>query len=177
MKLKRTLAALALATVASTAATTIVAPQPAEAARRVHGFHNRVIYYYMDVNKMWPVEKAAERLDNGSPLDLRRIYHPCKKDHRCFDVKSGDIKNSHYLGLTTVWSDYMGYITYSRVQLDTPSGRHLSYSERYSVSIHELGHAVGLLHDHRYTSIMVDSSAVFPTTPDKGNLSDLNKLY
>ena len=120
----------------------------AQAATTVNAWAEPVIYVYdktshidkKDGSPVWPVYKAAERWDNGSPVDYRYTTKGCPAGSQCVIVKQAELA-SPTVGVTTI-SRVGTEIKAVTVVLDTTFGRTNRSAKRRNVTCHELGHAL-----------------------------------
>ncbi len=166
---------LATGLIALLAAVGLLAATPALASANAKGgWKGDKVYVVDHTGSLWRVGTGAEVMDDGSPLDLVYRTKCPTPSSRCIDVYSPKKVSGSAVGLTkTTVSN--GYIVDAKVYLENDWGKKASQAQRDAVIRHELGHAVGLGHTSRKTSIMHNPPAVIK--PDKKDLSKLNKLY
>lgn len=141
-----------------------------------------VIYVYdmtshlkkADGSPVWPVYAAAERWDNGNPVDFRYTTKGCPKGYQCVVVRqaelAGNVVGSAATGRRGV------DITSATVILDTTFGRVNSASRRRNVICHELGHTLGLQH-RTGTSSCMTSYVTNQRYPDATDVKNLKTMY
>jgi hypothetical protein len=127
-----------------------------------------------DGSPVWPVHAAAERWDNGNPIDFRYTTKGCPVDSQCVTVKQQELA-APAVGVTStafVGSD----IKASTIVLDKTFGRTNSAARRRNVICHELGHSLGLEHRTAKTSCLT-SYATAEKFPDATDIKNLNTMY
>jgi len=154
----------------------------AQAATSSNAWVEDVVYVYdmttdidmKDGSPVWPVYKAAERWDNGNPIDYRYTTKACPADSHCVTVEQAELA-APTVGVTTtarVGTD----IKAVTVVLDTTFGRTNSSAKRRNVTCHELGHALGLTHRSETTTCLT-SNATSKQYPDATDIKNLNDMY
>lgn len=123
----------------------------------------RSVVYVENHAGRWPVNTAAEDLDNGSGLDLR-VVSRCPKNSQCVKVYHVWNIAGPTIGLTNsvYWSNINRFISVN-VFLEDRYATHATYRERLAVTCHELGHSVGL--QHRWGSTCMNPGIGPYTTP------------
>jgi len=154
----------------------------AQAATNTTAWAENVIYVYdmtakidkKDGSSVWPVYKAAERWDNGNPVDYRYTPRGCPAESQCVIVKQAELA-APTVGVTTI-ARLGTEIKAVTVVLDTTFGRTSSSAERRNVTCHELGHALGLKHRIE-TSTCLTSNATSKKYPDATDIKNLDDMY
>lgn len=154
----------------------------AQAATSTNAWTDPVIYVYdmtsqidkKDGSPVWPVYKAAERWDNGSPVDYRYTTKECPAESQCVIVKQAELA-APTVGVTTI-ARVGTDIKAVTVVLDTTFGRTNSSAKRRNVTCHELGHALGLKHRSE-TSTCLTSNVTSKRYPDATDIKNLNAMY
>jgi len=141
-----------------------------------------VIYVYdktadlrkSDGSPVWPVHAAAERWDDGNPVDFRYTTTGCPINSQCVTVHQAEMA-APTVGLTV--TTFVGAdIKTSNVTLDTTFGRTESAARRRNLVCHELGHALGLAH-RTSTSSCLTSYVTSTRYPDATDIKHLNTMY
>lgn len=152
-----------------------VAPE-AQAAGGESGLRwaKNTVYVENHAPSMWPVWAAAEKMDNGSALNLVTVNR-CPAGSQCIKVYGKASLPGRQVGYA--WRQYAGTdMMRSRIVLDNGYGRNHSYSRRKNIVMHEIGHAVGLNHSDQRHSLMYhicSSRTGVPTT----DLRQLQRRY
>lgn len=170
---------------ASVVASVLLGPGAATTASAAVSFNSwtgNVVYVYdttsrlkrADGTPVWPVSLAAERWDNGNPVDFRYTTKPCPKDTQCVTVRQAELP-SPTVGVTAI-SRVGTDIKAATITLDTTFGRTNTSARRRNVVCHELGHALGLKH-RTATSTCLTSYAASQQYPDATDIKNLNAMY
>lgn len=188
-KIARLLAALAV--FASVLATSFfgygaTAPATAQAATTTkvnfNSWQKDVVYVYdktaklkkSDGTPVWPVKAAAERWDNGNPVDFRYTTTGCPQNAQCVIVKQAEL-SSPTVGVTSI-ARVGTDIKAVTIVLDTTFGKTNTAAKRRNVTCHELGHSLGL--QHRSSSSSCLTSYVTKTRyPDATDIKNLKIMY
>jgi len=173
---------VALATIFATSLVGWIAAPTADAAVTSHSWSTSVVYVYdttakitkADGNPMWPVRAAAERWDNGNPIDFRYTTMGCPTNSQCVTVKQAELA-SPTVGVTATAS-VGSEIRASTITLDTTYGRTNTAARRRNVVCHELGHSLGLEHRTAKSSCLT-SYASSQKFPDATDMKNLNTMY
>lgn len=181
----KTLLALALTLLTAVLATSSLVAGPAGTASAAVSFVSwpqDVIYVYdttaalkeKNGSPVWPVRAAAERWDNGNPVDFRYTTTGCPVDSQCVTVTQAELADPA-AGVTT--TAFVGAdIRSSNVTLDTTFGRKNSAAKRRNVVCHELGHTLGLQHRTQTTSCLT-SYVARQKYPDATDIKNLKTMY
>jgi hypothetical protein len=124
--------------------------------------------------RVWPVKAAAERWDNGNPVDFRYTTKGCPAKSQCVIVRQKELA-APAVGVTMigrVGTDIKSVTIY----LDTTFGRKNSSAKRRNVTCHELGHALGLKHRSAKTTCLT-SYANTVKYPDATDIKNLRTMY
>lgn len=141
-----------------------------------------VIYVYdttagikkADGSPVWPVRAAAERWDDGNPVDFRYTTRGCPAKSQCVIVRQKELA-SPTVGVTSIGRIGTN-IRSVTIVLDSTFGRTNTVAKRRNVTCHELGHALGLKHRTAKSSCLTSyvSTAAYP---DRTDIKDLNRMY
>lgn len=150
---RRLPAAMLVAGLGLIAAAVVGRPAAAHAAQLAPDsarWGNRTVYVVNHAGSGWPVAVATWEWNRGGVVHLVRV--PSCTGTGCLTISRGGCTQSNYDGQTFVVARH-GYLLAANVSL---CSRALgdSYAKRREIVIHELGHALGLNHDTRTTSIM-----------------------
>ena len=147
------------------------------------GWAQDTVYVQSDATSRWPVKTATERLSTGSGLRLVLVTtcpvrtSAAQPAVQCIDVSSGDLGGGTLAGNTTwTFAKSTNKLTSATVVLNDRWAKHASSADRLNIAEHELGHAVGLPHVKRTSSIM-NAVAHGRTKPDATDLRDLKARY
>jgi len=159
-----------------------VAAPTADAAVTTYSWSTTVVYVYdttakitkSDGTPVWPVRAAAERWDNGNPIDFRYVTTGCPANSQCVTVKQAELA-SPTVGVTATAS-VGSEIRASTITLDKTYGRTNTSARRRNVVCHELGHSLGLEHRTSKTSCLT-SYASTQKFPDATDVKNLNTMY
>lgn len=154
----------------------------AQAAVTFNSWPKDVIYVYDTTSgikdaggaPMWPIYAAAERWDDGNPVDFIYTTRPCPSGAQCVIVKQAELAPPA-AGVTAtarVGTD----IKSSTITLDTTFGRTNNSVRRRNVACHELGHSLGLSHRTETTSCLT-SYVANQQYPDATDIKNLNIRY
>ncbi|HSU36856.1 MAG TPA: matrixin family metalloprotease [Propionibacteriaceae bacterium] len=154
----------------------------AQATTTFNAWAEPVIYVYdmtshidkKDGSPVWPVYKAAERWDNGNPVNYRYTTKGCPAESQCVIVKQAELA-SPTVGVTTI-ARVGTEIKAVTIVLDTTFGRTNTSAKRRNVTCHELGHALGLKHRSETTTCLT-SAATSKKYPDATDVRYLNDMY
>ena len=154
----------------------------AQAVTSTNAWPNSVIYVYdmtshidkKDGSPVWPVYNAAERWDNGNPVDYRYTTKGCPAESQCVIVRQAELA-APAVGVTTIARVGTDIKTVTIV-LDTTFGRTNSSAKRRNVTCHELGHALGLKHRSETTTCLT-SNVTSTRYPDATDIQNLNAMY
>ena len=154
----------------------------AQATTTTNAWAENVIYVYdmtskidkKDGSPVWPVYKAAERWDNGNPVDYRYTTTGCPADSQCVIVKQAELA-APAVGVTTI-ARVGTEIKSATIVLDTTFGSTNSSARRRNVTCHELGHALGLKHRSETTTCLT-SNVTSKRYPDATDIKNLNDMY
>lgn len=127
-----------------------------------------------DGSPVWPVYAAAERWDNGNPVDFIYTTKGCRSGYQCVTVRQVELAPPAAGKTATGFSG--SNITSSKVTLDTTFGRTNTYDKRRNVVCHELGHSLGLKHRTSTTSCLT-SYVSNQRYPDATDTKALNTMY
>jgi hypothetical protein len=160
----------------------VSAMSTAQAATTFNAWAQPVIYVYdmtshidkKDGSPVWPVYKAAERWDNGNPVDYRYTTNGCPAESQCVIVKQAELA-APTVGVTTI-ARVGTEIKAVTVVLDTTFGRTNGSAQRRNVTCHELGHALGLKHRSENTTCLT-SNATSMKYPDATDVKNLKEMY
>lgn len=155
---------------------------PAGAAVAYNSWSENVIYVYDTTSQIkradgaprWPVSAAAERWDDGNPVDFRYTTKPCPKGSQCVTVRQSELA-APTVGVTAIGRVGTD-IRSATVTLDATFGRTNTNARRRNVVCHELGHALGLKH-RTATSTCLTSYAAEQQYPDATDVKNLNTMY
>lgn len=147
---------------------------PAHADGGVLAWPKDTVYVVDQSNTRWPVERAAENLDNNSPLELIRVTSCPAKGAQCIYVRTKNIPGAG-IG-TTVYAHRGVDLASATVYLDS-SYQGSSYHNRLALTTHELGHAVGLSHQGIGSIMNPYVSSRTRSTPSSADYARLNKAY
>ena len=154
----------------------------ADAAVSFISWPEDVIYVYdttaalkeKDGSPVWPVRAAAERWDDGNPVDFRYTTTGCPTDAQCVTVKQAELADP--AAGTTATAFVGADIKSSDVTLDTTFGRKNAAAKRRNVVCHELGHSLGLQH-RTETSSCLTSYVTSEKYPDATDVKNLKTMY
>lgn len=147
-----------------------------------NSWQKNVVYVYdttsaikkADGSPVWPIRAAAERWDDGNPVDFRYTTQGCPAKSQCVIVRQKELA-SPTVGVTTIARLGTDIKTVTIV-LDTTFGRTNSAAKRRNVTCHELGHSLGLKH-RAARSTCLTSYVSTVTTPDSTDIKTLNMMY
>ena len=154
----------------------------AEAAVTTRSWSKTVVYVYdmtaklhtSDGSAVWAVSAAAERWDNGNPIDFRYTTKGCPANAQCVIVKQAELA-APTVGVTSI--AFVGSdIKAVTITLDTTFGRTNNAARRRNVICHELGHSLGLQHRTQKSSCLT-SYASDQKYPDATDVKNLNTMY
>ncbi len=154
----------------------------AVAATSAKSWPANVIYVYdatakikkSDGSPVWPVSAAAERWDDGNPIDFVYTTKSCPAGAQCVTVRQAELA-APTVGVTAT-SRVGTDIKAVTITLDTTFGRTNSSARRRNVTCHELGHSLGLGHRSSKSSCLT-SYAATQMYPDATDIKNLNTLY
>jgi hypothetical protein len=145
-------------------------------------WRNDVIYVYdmtaslkeKNGSPVWPVRAAAERWDDGNPVDFRYTTKGCPKNTQCVTVRQSELA-APAAGVTA--TGFVGAdIKSSNITLDTTFEHKNSAAKRRNVVCHELGHSLGLKH-RTATSSCLTSYVTSERYPDAADIKNLQIMY
>jgi hypothetical protein len=150
--------------------------------RDYNSWQQDVVYVYdmtskikkADGSQVWPVKAAAERWDDGNPVDFRYTTAGCPKGAQCVIVKQAELA-APTVGVTSI-ARVGQDIKSVTITLDTTFGRTSSSAKRRNTSCHELGHSLGLKHTSDRTSCMLSYSSTVKY-PSRTDVKTLNSMY
>lgn len=137
-------------------------------------FHNHIVYVENHAPG-FPVRRAAEDLDNYNGLDLRVVRH-CPVEEACIRVYTQRNLPGRAIGVTYTFMSG-GHTVGAKVVLERKWGRHATYRERRAVACHELGHAIGLNHDHGHTCMNSTIGRYTSPTINRHERKQLRRWY
>lgn len=111
---------------------------------------NRTIYVVNQAGPGWPVAGPIWEWNRTHVLNIVRV--PACTGTGCLTIYRGGCASSRYDGQTFPLAIH-GYLVTANIHL-CPRALGYSYAKRREIVLHELGHALGLQHDTRSTSIM-----------------------
>ena len=161
--------------------TTVTAAAAAPAVS-FNSWQGDVIYVYdttakikkSDGTQVWPVKAAAERWDDGNPVDFRYTTTGCPKNAQCVIVKQSELA-APAVGVTSIGRVGTD-IKSVTIVLDTTFGRTNGSAKRRNVTCHELGHSLGLQH-RTAKSTCLTSYVSSVKYPDATDIKNLNTMY
>lgn len=115
-------------------------PVPAHADNGLLSWPDRHVYVVNHASARWPVRKAAERLDNGSPLDLHVVGACPSPAAQCIEVRSVRQVPGRPVGRTYIWRNGNDL---TRAVVYVEDGWNAGRRYRLALTMHELFHAVG----------------------------------
>ncbi len=116
---------------------------------------------------LWPVRASTRSWGSGYR------YGACT-GYRCVHVYEGDYGPTGW-DADTSYTQSGGHFTSMSIRLNRYYGEHYTYSQRLDVVKHELGHGLGLGHDH-YHDVMHPSLTGYPQI-SAYERSELRRLY
>ena len=133
------------------------------------------------------LDRAANGWTRSSVLNMKVVNgnanRNCRGDSGKVEVCNRDFGNSGFIGITFLKTrdrhiktavTFMNDFYFDN--RDFPRGTNNSRL-RLSVMCHELGHTIGLGHVRGRGSCMTQSTNFFPTTPDRHDYDELEKIY
>ncbi len=127
----------------------VIAPEPAHAALAGHRWKTGTVCVVDKTGNRWPVYSATRRWTRVPDLSFRYASW-CKQKVYIYERWSSRYEYGY--ALPYVWSD--NTIAYCKIWMNNTYGRRLSWADRRSAIMHELGHCSGIDHTSYSKSLM-----------------------
>ena len=151
------------------------------AAWKNNGYAHPQIYFIDHSSSQWPVAAATYKWNQAHGIDSVYRWGTCPsiRGIHCVPVNSGNYGKTGWEGHTT-WYHSGSIMTSAHIYLNTwYNGQVASYLGHASAhtACHEEGHALGLNHNHFYTSCMYPDAQAGSTVPTGQDFSLLSTIY